>query len=260
MSSNEVVAKSATTSSTGNALQVGKQWWKVCFLYGNQEKYYRQIYAKAASDRLANAANQSGGQATTTTSSGKSAIIFPTKQHRPILTNRVNNPDQPVTPKKRVTVLDDTFLLGPPPGSNPNYEDEQRSDSGINVDASNPPDDLPPLPQHRPGMRRNFHLSSEELRLLNSERPAPDSPVRGSPQIAPNSSSSPSASPQVPYQQQHQQLPEVLNNGAPNAGHTWVNICNYLKMDNPLSLKSLFRFLMLFSVSDSNPLPQAKKM
>ncbi|XP_038118816.1 protein prickle isoform X1 [Culex quinquefasciatus] len=220
MSSNEVVAKSATTSSTGNALQVGKQWWKVCFLYGNQEKYYRQIYAKAASDRLANAANQSGGQATTTTSSGKSAIIFPTKQHRPILTNRVNNPDQPVTPKKRVTVLDDTFLLGPPPGSNPNYEDEQRSDSGINVDASNPPDDLPPLPQHRPGMRRNFHLSSEELRLLNSERPAPDSPVRGSPQIAPNSSSSPSASPQVPYQQQHQQLPEVLNNGAPNAGHT----------------------------------------
>lgn len=30
-----------------------KQWWKVCFLYGDQEKYYRQIYGKAASERIA---------------------------------------------------------------------------------------------------------------------------------------------------------------------------------------------------------------
>lgn len=30
-----------------------KQWWKVCFLHGNQEKYYRQIYGRAAAQRLA---------------------------------------------------------------------------------------------------------------------------------------------------------------------------------------------------------------
>lgn len=25
-----------------------KQWWKVCWMYGDQEKYYRQLYAKRA--------------------------------------------------------------------------------------------------------------------------------------------------------------------------------------------------------------------
>jgi hypothetical protein len=35
-----------------------KQWWKVCFLYGDQEKYYRQIYGRAATQRLTNCANE----------------------------------------------------------------------------------------------------------------------------------------------------------------------------------------------------------
>lgn len=30
-----------------------KQWWRVCFLYGDQEKYYRQVYGRAASQRIA---------------------------------------------------------------------------------------------------------------------------------------------------------------------------------------------------------------
>lgn len=34
-----------------------KQWWKVCFLHGDQEKFYRQIYSRAAAQRLANCAN-----------------------------------------------------------------------------------------------------------------------------------------------------------------------------------------------------------
>lgn len=157
-----------TASSNHQVGQVGKQWWKVCFLYGNQEKYYRQIYAKAASERIAQ--SQQNGNAV---NQGKSAIIFPTKQHRPILVTgkKDSDADRPApTSKKRVTVLDDSFLLGV-------SEDEQRSDSGINIDASNQPDEPPPLVNR--GMRRNFHLSSEELRMLNSDRPASLPPSGG---------------------------------------------------------------------------------
>lgn len=167
MSTNDsaAVAKSAS-SNNHQQVQVGKQWWKVCFLYGNQEKYYRQIYAKAASERIAQSQHQQNGSGPT---QGKSAIIFPTKQHRPILLNggghkKDSDTDRPApAAKKRVTVLDDSFLLGV-------SEDEQRSDSGINIDASNQPDEPPPVANR--GMRRNFHLSSEELRLLNSDRPS----------------------------------------------------------------------------------------
>lgn len=35
------------TPKTANLLAC-KQWWKVCFLHGNQEKYYREIYSQAA--------------------------------------------------------------------------------------------------------------------------------------------------------------------------------------------------------------------
>lgn len=41
-----------------------KQWWRVCFLYGDQQKYYRQVYSKAAAQRLA---LSSSSTATTTT-------------------------------------------------------------------------------------------------------------------------------------------------------------------------------------------------
>ncbi|KAM7344944.1 prickle isoform 2-T2 [Cochliomyia hominivorax] len=48
-----------------------KQWWRVCFLYGDQQKYYRQVYSKAAAQRLAlsSAAATTTTTTTTTTSS-----------------------------------------------------------------------------------------------------------------------------------------------------------------------------------------------
>lgn len=51
-----------------------KQWWRVCFLYGDQQKYYRQVYSKAAAQRLALASSVSRTNTTntiTTTSDGK---------------------------------------------------------------------------------------------------------------------------------------------------------------------------------------------
>lgn len=34
------------SASTANVLMC-KQWWKVCWMYGDQEKYYRQLYGKS---------------------------------------------------------------------------------------------------------------------------------------------------------------------------------------------------------------------
>ncbi|XP_017078244.1 protein prickle isoform X1 [Drosophila eugracilis] len=58
-------AGQATVTATGNMepamvprtanLLACKQWWRVCFLYGDQQKYYRQLYSKAAAQRLADA-------------------------------------------------------------------------------------------------------------------------------------------------------------------------------------------------------------
>lgn len=45
MSSN--VLKRENASASANVLMC-KQWWKVCWMYGDQEKYYRQLYAKRA--------------------------------------------------------------------------------------------------------------------------------------------------------------------------------------------------------------------
>ncbi|XP_018320218.1 protein prickle isoform X2 [Agrilus planipennis] len=42
--SNKVV-KHDNVSSSANVLMC-KQWWKVCWMYGDQEKYYRQLYGK----------------------------------------------------------------------------------------------------------------------------------------------------------------------------------------------------------------------
>lgn len=85
-----------TIPRTANLLAC-KQWWRVCFLYGDQEKYYRQVYGKAASQRLAasekkhdgpNGVADSSSDTTTTTSGagGRFGIgngaptLFPAKQ------------------------------------------------------------------------------------------------------------------------------------------------------------------------------------
>lgn len=43
--------KAVATPKQANLLAC-RQWWKVCFLYGDQEKYYRQVYGRAASQRV----------------------------------------------------------------------------------------------------------------------------------------------------------------------------------------------------------------
>lgn len=37
--------KRENASASANVLMC-KQWWKVCWMYGDQEKYYRQLYGK----------------------------------------------------------------------------------------------------------------------------------------------------------------------------------------------------------------------
>lgn len=39
------IMKRHNVSSSANVLMC-KQWWKVCWMYGDQEKYYRQLYGK----------------------------------------------------------------------------------------------------------------------------------------------------------------------------------------------------------------------
>lgn len=97
-----------------------KQWWKVCFLYGDQEKYYRQIYGKAATQRLAlsnkqydtqsNATDATGDKKTTTAS----PTLFPLKQpsrRRSKIQPSINRGES-IKPNSKVTVLDDPFLFG----------------------------------------------------------------------------------------------------------------------------------------------------
>lgn len=68
------VTATATATATGNMepamvprtanLLACKQWWRVCFLYGDQQKYYRQLYSKAAAQRLAGANQEEPGGGT----------------------------------------------------------------------------------------------------------------------------------------------------------------------------------------------------
>lgn len=96
-----------------------KQWWKVCFLYGDQEKYYRQIYGKAATQRLALSNKQCDTQSngTDTTDDKKQTVsptLFPLKQpsrRRTKIQPSINRGES-IKPNSKVTVLDDPFLFG----------------------------------------------------------------------------------------------------------------------------------------------------
>lgn len=118
------VTTTDTVPRTANLLAC-RQWWKVCFLYGDQEKYYRQIYGKAASQRLASSQRLTSPQ----------RVIYPTKSLEPVVLN--GSPPRTIearkrardaarertVPHSRVTVLDDPFLFG--------LENDYGSDSGI---------------------------------------------------------------------------------------------------------------------------------
>lgn len=125
-----------------------KQWWRVCFLYGDQQKYYRQVYSKAAAQRLAlsNKAKKSAAMTTEADTSTAPPPLFPkhtipstqrrTKKLLKSLRNAGNEEDRHDTddynnnrstvskePSKKkneevtnnaakVTILDDPFLFG----------------------------------------------------------------------------------------------------------------------------------------------------
>lgn len=155
----------ATTQSdsvpkTANLLAC-KQWWKVCFLHGDQEKYYRQIYGRAAAQRLANFNKDDDKN---TSSTADSRIIFPTKLHSPVVIengshdtfplkdyqNRRNKSFQedPIKPGKSIiNILDDPFLFGI------NEVNENGSDSGIDANIST-------KQTHNKSDRNNFDIKS----------------------------------------------------------------------------------------------------
>lgn len=132
-----------------------RQWWKVCFLHGDQEKYYRQVYGRAAAQRLALAQQSTGGQ--TTAPLSIQTVIYPTKQLHPVVLN--GSPPktiesrkrhrqsshlikEPIIPHSRVTVLDDPFLFGID-------NDGCGSDSGIDANPQKASNN-PPLPPKEP--------------------------------------------------------------------------------------------------------------
>lgn len=133
-----------TTPKTANLLAC-KQWWKVCFIKGDQEKYYRQIYGRAAAERMARFHRENDSL-----SPNQSRIIFPTKLHPPIMLDRysgnsfrldncngaaMNNSNEcnlnqisALTAKSVVNIFDDPFLFGIN-----NDRNENGSDSGIDA-------------------------------------------------------------------------------------------------------------------------------
>lgn len=191
----------AATPKQANLLAC-RQWWKVCFLYGDQEKYYRQVYGRAASQRIALSENDkncnqtvannkdSSASASSTEASNnisnenvlnaverglgsrapnKELLLFPHKNHKGILIkNRARTLDPPpdlTQNNRRVTVLDDPFLLG-------SSTAHDSKDSGINNIDDHPLP--PPLPaktgprMHRSAQQHQYNLTanaSPELQL-----------------------------------------------------------------------------------------------
>jgi hypothetical protein len=138
-------AQTDSVPKTANLLAC-KQWWKVCFLHGDQEKYYRQIYSRAAAQRLANYQKDEDDGFDDKSKSGNndSRIIFPTKMHSPVVIERGSHDtfklqeyqnrrtrtyrDDPIVPGKSIiNILDDPFLFGI------NEVNENGSDSGIDA-------------------------------------------------------------------------------------------------------------------------------
>jgi hypothetical protein len=138
-------AQTDSVPKTANLLAC-KQWWKVCFLHGDQEKYYRQIYGRAAAQRLANYQEpKDEGDDGRSKAGSDSKIIFPTKLHSPVVIEKGSHDtfklqdyqnrrtrsyrDDPIVPGKSIiNILDDPFLFGINETVN-----ENGSDSGIDA-------------------------------------------------------------------------------------------------------------------------------
>lgn len=58
-----VTADKTAAGSSSNVLMC-RQWWKVCWMYGDQEKYYRQLYGAAKKSPPTSGAGGGGGGVT----------------------------------------------------------------------------------------------------------------------------------------------------------------------------------------------------
>lgn len=170
-----------------------KQWWRVCFLYGDQEKYYRQIYGKAASQRIAmSAAQQSPGDVpsseTTVSDDFKqqglnmAPTLFPMKHpsrrrskiHSDRFRQSASQPKSTeiIKPNSKVTVLDDPFLFGL------NEHANLSEDSGIDNAAfetttttnASKSKKLPKLPSKTSDFCNDLKINENELRMLYLKR------------------------------------------------------------------------------------------
>lgn len=113
-------SRSYSVPKTANLLAC-KQWWKVCFPHGDQEKYYRQVYGRAAAKRLANfqIANDKDKSSST-----KPAVIENGSNDTKKL-NKFTRDEQ-----NCINIFDDPFLFGI------NEVNENGSDSGIDANCS----------------------------------------------------------------------------------------------------------------------------
>lgn len=67
-------SKSMSGSGSASVLMC-RQWWKVCWIYGDQEKYYRQLYG-----RKNNSSRPAISTATTTTTTTTAALFTVTRE------------------------------------------------------------------------------------------------------------------------------------------------------------------------------------
>lgn len=148
-----------------------RQWWKVCFLHGNQEKYYREIYGKAAAQRLALAHQNSAQSSVTSTPT----FIHPIKESQQELRRRHRKftfNKEPIIPHSRVTVLDDPFLFGI-------ENDGCGSDSGIDTNPRSKNNKVP-LIDPKPILKSRF--PSKPKNIPSKEAATCISSPEGSPQ------------------------------------------------------------------------------
>lgn len=189
-------AQTDSVPKTANLLAC-KQWWKVCFLHGDQEKYYRQIYSRAAAQRLANYqkdeddgfGDKNKSPSSLSATGNESKIIFPTKMHSPVVIENGTHDtyklheyqnrrlrsyrDDPIVPGKSIiNILDDPFLFGI------NEINENGSDSGIDANCNNSRspngskrfDDsiAAPMPPPRPPKSQLHHQQQQQQQQQNS--------------------------------------------------------------------------------------------
>ena len=187
-------AQTDSVPKTANLLAC-KQWWKVCFLHGDQEKYYRQIYSRAAAQRLANYQKEEeeddgfgDRNKSPLPATNESKIIFPTKLHSPVVIENGTHDtfklheyqnrrlrsyrDDPIVPGKSIiNILDDPFLFGI------NEVNENGSDSGIDANCNNSrspngskrfDNSIAPLPMPPPRPPKS-HLHQQNSTLQNKK-------------------------------------------------------------------------------------------